>query len=207
MPRSPSTSPLAPTSAEDRQETTALSPPSAPETGGCGSDSGLPFPTPHFLKILRPLVEAYQAFLQVSDRHIASLGLTRGQFDVIITLGRTEGLRCTDIAQETLVTKGTLTGVLTRLEKKKLIQRTQNPHDRRGQIIRLTPAGEDLYEKIFPRHVLHLEQYFNKSLTPGEMDMLRPLLLRMRDCFRGTRCQNAPSPSPAPPSEKPPRQG
>ncbi len=148
------------------------------------SGSGLPFPDPHFLRILRPLVEAYQAFLQVSDRHIASLGLTRGQFDVIVTLGRTEGLRCTDIAQETLVTKGTLTGVLTRLEKKKLILRTQNPIDRRGQIIRLTSAGEDLYEKVFPRHIRHLEQYFDRSLTPEEMDMLRPLLLRMRDSFR-----------------------
>ncbi|MGC8500141.1 MAG: MarR family winged helix-turn-helix transcriptional regulator [Leptospirillia bacterium] len=154
--------------------------------GGCPSQSpsGLPFPDPHFLKILRPLVEAYQAFLQVSDRNIASMGLTRGQFDVIVTLGRTEGLRCTDIAQETLVTKGTLTGVLTRLEKKKLVTRTQNPQDKRGQIIRLTPAGDALYEKVFPRHIRHLEGYFERSLAPEEMDMIRPLLLRMRDTFR-----------------------
>ena len=179
---------------------------SSPEEKGCGSDSGLPFPSPHFLKILRPLVEAYQAFLQVSDRHIASLGLTRGQFDVIVTLARTQGLRCTDIATETLVTKGTLTGVLTRLEKKKLIHRTQNIHDRRGQIIRLTPAGEELYDRIFPRHIRHLEQYFNKSLTPGEMDMLRPLLLRMRDVFRAPLSDSPPPPSP-PTSGKPFREG
>ncbi|MGC8529974.1 MAG: MarR family winged helix-turn-helix transcriptional regulator [Leptospirillia bacterium] len=205
MPRSPSTSPPPPTKGSERQERTTLSRPSVQEPGesGCGE---LPFPAPHFLKILRPLVEAYQAFLQVSDRHIASMGLTRGQFDVIVTLGRTEGLRCTDIATETLVTKGTLTGVLTRLEKKKLIQRAQNPHDRRGQIIRLTPSGEDLYKKILPRHIGHLEQYFNKSLTPAEMDMLRPLLLRMRDSFRTPLRPLLPSSS-ATSSGNPPRQG
>ena len=174
MPHSPSTS-------KPADKTMANQ---APAKDRSDSKSGLPFPDPHFLQILRPLVEAYQAFLQVSDRHIASLGLTRGQFDVIVTLGETEGLRCTDIANETLVTKGTLTGVLTRLEKKNLVLRTKNPLDRRGQIIRLTPEGEALYEKVFPRHIRHLEQYFNKSLTPGEMDMLRPLLLRMRDSFR-----------------------
>ena len=200
MPRSPSTSPPSPPS----QDPSFRSAP--PQEKGCGSDSGLPFPAPHFLKILRPLVEAYQAFLQVSDRHIASMGLTRGQFDVIVTLARTQGLRCTDIATETLVTKGTLTGVLTRLEKKKLIHRTKNLHDKRGQIIRLTPAGEELYDRVFPRHVRHLEQYFNKSLTPGEMDMLRPLLLRMRDTFRAPLGDSPPSPF-EPKPERPIRKG
>jgi len=202
MPRSSSTSPSG--SASGKKE--PLSGAFAPEEKGCGSDSGLPFPAPHFLKILRPLVEAYQAFLQVSDRHIASMGLTRGQFDVIVTLARTQGLRCTDIATETLVTKGTLTGVLTRLEKKKLIHRTKNLHDKRGQIIRLTPAGEELYDRVFPRHVRHLEQYFNKSLTPGEMDMLRPLLLRMRDTFRAPLGDSPPSPF-EPKPERPIRKG
>ncbi len=140
--------------------------------------------SPHFLIMLRPLVEAYQAFLQVSDRHIGTMGLTRGQFDVIVTLGRSNGLRCTDLARETLVTKGTLTGVLTRLEKKKLIVRTQNPNDRRGQIIRLTPAGERLFEEVFPRHIRYLEIFFDRALTKEDMDVIRPLLLKIRDGFR-----------------------
>ncbi len=148
-----------------------------------------PLPSPHFLKILRPLVEAYQAFLQVSDRHISTMGLTRGQFDVIVTLGRTSGLRCTDLARETLVTKGTLTGVLTRLERKKLISRTRNPNDRRGQIIRLTREGELLFEMVIPKHITNLESYFNRALTDDEMDLLRPLLLKVNEEFRSMRAR------------------
>jgi len=37
-----------------------------------------------YLSLLRPLVEAYLAFYRVGNRHIQSLGLTPGQFDVIL---------------------------------------------------------------------------------------------------------------------------
>lgn len=154
-----------------------------------------PLPSPYFLQILRPLVETYQAVLQVSDRNIARMGLTRGQFDVIVTLGRTNGLRCTDLARETLVTKGTLTGVLTRLEKKKLVTRCQNPADGRGQIIRLTPEGDRLFESVFPHHLSYLEEYFDRALTKHDIDTLRPLLLKIYQSFKKTGESGTASPA------------
>ena len=45
-----------------------------------------------YLKVLRPLVETYQAIFQVGDRHIRSMGLTPPQFDVIAELGGTKGM-------------------------------------------------------------------------------------------------------------------
>src|SRR6188768_1390279 len=39
-----------------------------------------------YLKVLRPLVEAYLAFALIDNRHIKSLRLTPSQFDVIATL-------------------------------------------------------------------------------------------------------------------------
>ena len=68
-----------------------------------------------YLKVLRPLVEAYLAFELMASRHIKSLRLTPSQFDVIATLGDTDGLTCSELSAHTLVTKGTLTGVLDRL--------------------------------------------------------------------------------------------
>jgi MarR family 2-MHQ and catechol resistance regulon transcriptional repressor len=76
-----------------------------------------------YLKALRPLVEAYLAFWRVDSRHIRTLRLTPSQFDVIVTLGDTTGLTCSQLSSQTLVTKGTLTGVLDRLAKKGLIRR------------------------------------------------------------------------------------
>ena len=76
-----------------------------------------------YLKLIRPLVETYLAFWRVDIRHIKSLRLTPSQFDVIATLGDTEGMTCSELSAHTLVTKGTLTGVLDRLVSKGLIRR------------------------------------------------------------------------------------
>ena len=50
---------------------------------------------PH-LKLVRPLVEAYQAFWLADSRHIRSMRLTTSQFDVIVTLGDTDGMTCSE---------------------------------------------------------------------------------------------------------------
>ncbi len=47
-----------------------------------------------YLKVLRPMVEAYLAFSRADSRHIRTMRLTASQFDVIATLGDTEGLTC-----------------------------------------------------------------------------------------------------------------
>lgn len=137
-----------------------------------------------FRMLLRPLAEAYLSFIRESDRNAEKMGLTGGQFDVIATLGDTDGMCCRDLSEKTLVTKGTLTGVLDRLEKKGLISGSVSPSDRRIRIIRLTEKGDMLFRKVFPEQLLHLRPFFQKALTVGEMSMLRELLLKLRDSFR-----------------------
>ncbi|GMV51362.1 MAG: hypothetical protein NBKEAIPA_02008 [Nitrospirae bacterium] len=137
---------------------------------------------PH-LKVLRPLVETYLAFWRMDSRHIRSLRLTPSQFDVIATLGDTSGLTCAELSTATLVTKGTLTGVLDRLEEKGLIRRTPVESDRRSTRICLTAKGEELFRKIFAAHTAFLRPYFERALTAAEADQLRLLLLRLRQSF------------------------
>jgi len=139
-----------------------------------------------YLKVLRPLVEAYLAFARQDARHIAALSLTPSQFDVIATLGDSRGMTCSELSEATLVTKGTLTGVLDRLEAKSLIQRDAVTGDRRRINIRLTDKGQALFEKIFPSHAAFLRPYFEQALTQKEADHLRTLLLRLRDSFQKT---------------------
>jgi len=137
-----------------------------------------------FLKVLRPLVEAYLAFWREDGRHIRSMRLTPSQFDVIATLGDTQGLTCSELSDRTLVTKGTLTGVLDRLETKGLIQRNAVAEDRRCIKIRLTARGEALFRKTFAAHAAFLRPYFERALSPQEADQLRRLLWRIRDSFQ-----------------------
>ncbi len=137
-----------------------------------------------YLKVLRPMVEAYLAFSRVDNRHIRSMRLTPSQFDVIATVGDTEGLTCSELSEATLVTKGTLTGVLDRLEAKDLIRRDTVAEDRRCTKIRLTGKGEALFRKTFAAHAAFLRPYFERALTQKEADQARTLLEQIRDSFQ-----------------------
>lgn len=137
-----------------------------------------------YLKVLRPLVEAYLAFWRVDSRHIKSLKLTPSQFDVIVTLGDTDGMTCAELSDATLVTKGTLTGVLDRLVAKGLIKRETVSGDRRCTRIKLTEKGEVLFRKVFAAHIAHIRPFFERALNQKEVEQVRTLLLRIRDSFR-----------------------
>ena len=140
-----------------------------------------------YLSLLRPLVEAYLAFYRVGNRHIQSLGLTPGQFDVIAELEGTKGLTCTQLSKRTLTTKGTLTGVLDRLEDQELIQRGPVGGDRRATKIQLTPKGSDLFKKVFPAHAEYLRPFFAQALKASEVQVAKRLLRCVRDSFNGVK--------------------
>ena len=137
-----------------------------------------------YLKVLRPLVEAYLAFELTASRHIKSLRLTPSQFDVIATLGDTDGLTCSELSAHTLVTKGTLTGVLDRLAAKGLIRRGSVKRDRRCVKIQLTEKGDTMFRDTFAAHIAFIRPFFERALNQKDVDVARTLLLRLRDSFR-----------------------
>ena len=115
-----------------------------------------------FLPLLRELVRSYQAFERYSSAHVHSLGLTAPQFDIVATLGNTPGMKAKELGERTLITKGTLTGVVDRLERKGLVRRLPAPDDGRCQIVQLTAAGQALFDTIFPAHLAHLQRAFGR---------------------------------------------
>lgn len=137
-----------------------------------------------YLKLVRPLVEAYLAFGRADSRHIRSLRLTPSQFDVIATLGDTAGMTCAELSARTLVTKGTLTGVLDRLSVKGLIRRAAVKSDRRYTKICLTPKGEAVFRKVYGAHIAFLRPFFERAGSQKEVDQAVAFLGRLRDSFQ-----------------------
>src|SRR5579875_387520 len=111
------------------------------------------------MDVVRALAEAYFAFMRASEQHIRMLGLTAPQFDVIATLGNTEGMSCKELASRTLVTKGTLTGVLYRFDRRVLISRDIHPSDLLLIHARPTEKGQPVFAKVFPAHMAFLKPY------------------------------------------------
>ena len=138
--------------------------------------------TTPFLPTLRELANAYQAFEAYSAAHIRTLDLTPAQFDIIATLGNTPGMPFKELGEKTLITKGTLTGVVDRLTAKKLVQRVASTSDGRSQIVQLTPQGVALFERIFPDHLAHLQRAF-VELSAEELANLETSLKHLRNAL------------------------
>jgi MarR family transcriptional regulator, 2-MHQ and catechol-resistance regulon repressor len=120
-----------------------------------------------YLRSIRLLAECYHTFEHISSTNIRTLDLTPPQFDIIATLGNTEGMSFKELGEKTLITKGTLTGVVDRLEAKGLVCRSSHAEDRRSTIVRLTEKGEKEFQRVFPPHIKVCKQPF---LQYGEED-------------------------------------
>lgn len=136
----------------------------------------------HFMPVVRSLITAAQSFERCSSRHIRELGLTPAQFDIVATLGNTDGMSCKELGEKTLITKGTMTGVLDRLVEKGLLTRHDSARDGRSWITKLTPKGEALFDEVFPAHARFLGQFF-ANFTEAELIGMRQQLDRLRAAF------------------------
>nr|WP_314863904.1 MarR family transcriptional regulator [uncultured Undibacterium sp.] len=131
-----------------------------------------------YLRSIRLLSECMQAFEKTSSKRVRSLGFTDSQFDIIATLGNTPGMTCKELGEKTLITKGTLTGVLDRLEQKGLIQRERG-EDRRQLFVKLTVEGEQQFATAFPTVVKQGRAVFSEY-QDEDFDALETQLLKLK---------------------------
>lgn len=136
-----------------------------------------------FRSTLRELVRCYQAFEGYASGHIQKQGLTISQFDILVTLGNGQGMTPKELVEKTLITKGTLTGVVDRLLIKGLVKRTPSAIDGRSQIITLTPKGQKLFERVFPEHLDYMGQAF-AHLQMTEIRHIGEVLGHLRHAFQ-----------------------
>ena len=133
---------------------------------------------------MQELAAAYQAFSLYDAEGLRKSGsdLTPSQARVIFTVGGTDGMTCKAIGDVTLITNGTLTGVVDRLEEKGLVERWSVEGDVRKTIVALTRRGERIYQREFPKHVEFLKAKFD-GLGAGDRKKATQLLEKIRKLF------------------------
>jgi DNA-binding MarR family transcriptional regulator len=133
-----------------------------------------------FLKSIRLLAECMQGYERLSGEYVRRSGLTHAQFDIIATLGNTPGMSYKDLGDKTLITKGTLTGVIERLEQKGLVERQRNDCDKRSFFVRLTPEGERTFCTVFPEVISQSGKVF-KDYTEEDFAKLEKTLSELKN--------------------------
>jgi DNA-binding MarR family transcriptional regulator len=117
-------------------------------------------------------------FDQSTDTLMAEHGLSRSSWDVLASLRRVGPpyeLSPTELYQALMRSSGAMTNRLHRLEEAGLIERRPDPGDGRGRLVRLTPRGRQLVDKVAPSH-LENEGRLLRGLSEAERRGLAKLL-------------------------------
>lgn len=150
-----------------------------------------------YLKSVRLLAQCMQGFERISGDWARRAGLTHAQFDIVATLGNTDGMSYKELGERTLITKGTLTGVIERLEQKGLVVRERNCGDKRSYFVRLTAAGDAVFADVFPQVIANGRALF-AAYSDADFDALEAPLAHLRGLFDtdGALAQDDVIPSP-----------
>jgi DNA-binding MarR family transcriptional regulator len=130
----------------------------------------------------RPTVEeAYQvwkAVLRVQARMLAELDRRTAEADVLppqwldvllkLSQAPDERLRMSDLAEMTLLSRGGITRLVTRIEADGLLRREACADDGRGAFAVLTPAGSDALRRAGPVYRQVLIDRFASHLTAAQ---------------------------------------
>ncbi|MDZ5783348.1 MarR family winged helix-turn-helix transcriptional regulator [Marinococcus luteus] len=113
------------------------------------------------LKSLVVLSRANHAVEEKIREDIRAHGLNPTEFAVLELLYHKGEQAIQRIGEKILLSSGSMTYVIDKLEKKKYLFRTRCPQDRRIINVRITEEGSALMDEIFPRHQAAIQEMFS----------------------------------------------
>lgn len=125
------------------------------------------------------LWKAARAVESYAERSITDLEMCGSDFAVLEALLHKGPLPINEIGKKVLLTSGSITVAVDRLEMKGLVERRAHGTDRRAKIVHLTAAGRKLITRIYGEHAGDMERLAAESLTKAERKTLIGLLKKI----------------------------
>ena len=110
-----------------------------------------------FIKLMR----ATETITYSLNKHLSKKNLTTSQFGVLEALLHLGPLNQKTLGNKLLKSGGNMTLVIDNLQKEGLVERHQNPEDRRATLVNLTSKGEKLISEVFPNHMAQIVKQFS----------------------------------------------
>jgi DNA-binding MarR family transcriptional regulator len=118
---------------------------------------------------------------QVRSRLRSQFDTTLPRFDLMAQLERhREGLKMNELSRLLMVTGGNVTAIVDQLEKEGLVERLDEPDDRRAFRIRLTKSGERTFIDMARAHEEWVVDLL-AGLSRRDQDELLRLLARVKE--------------------------
>ena len=130
----------------------------------------------HVFLVLWKAASAVQSYAEVS---ISELEMCGSDFAVLEALLHKGPLPVNEIGKKVLLTSGSITVAVDRLEMKGLAKRRAHGTDRRAKLVHLTSVGKKLITRIYADHATDMERLASASLTMPERKTLIRLLKKI----------------------------
>ncbi|GFR37106.1 MarR family transcriptional regulator [Insulibacter thermoxylanivorax] len=130
------------------------------------------------LKLFVVLSKASKVIMEGAVRDMKKYGVSPTEFTLMELLYHKGDFPLQQIGNKILMTSGSITYNIDKLENKGLIRRIPSEEDRRVIYARLTEEGRKLIERIFPLHSQAIHQLLS-GLTDEEKETLIPLLKKL----------------------------
>ncbi|HEY0098703.1 MAG TPA: MarR family transcriptional regulator [Pyrinomonadaceae bacterium] len=124
------------------------------------------------------LWKAAQAVEAYAKKSIDGSGLCGSDFAVLEALLHKGELPVNEIGRKVLLTSGSITVAIDRLEAKGLVERRASADDRRARIVHLTREGRKLITRAYAGHAADMERLAS-GLSAGERETLIGLLKKI----------------------------
>ena len=130
----------------------------------------------HVFLVLWKAERAVEAY---AEKSILELEMCGSDFAVLEALLHKGPLPVNEIGKKVLLTSGSITVAVDRLETKGLVERRAYGTDRRARIVHLTKEGKKLITRVYADHAGDMERLVAASLTRSERQTLIRLLKKI----------------------------
>jgi MarR family 2-MHQ and catechol resistance regulon transcriptional repressor len=130
------------------------------------------------LKLFVVLSKAYKVIMDRAVKDMKRNGLSAAEFSVLELLYHKGRMPLQPIGDKILVTSGSITYTVDKLEQKCYLKRVECADDRRVTYAEITEAGKDLFDRIFPPHA-ELVESLMEGLTPDEKQQAIMLIKKL----------------------------
>ena len=117
----------------------------------------------------------------IRSRLRTTFGITLPRFDLMAQLERhADGLKMSELSRLLMVTGGNVTTIVDQIEKEGLVERLDEPSDRRAFRIRLTKSGERTFAEMARAHEEWVIELLS-GLSRRDQDELLRLLAKAKE--------------------------
>ncbi len=136
------------------------------------------YPMKNAPRIRLVLWKAAKAVEKADKASIEGTGLQLSEFAIMEVLLHKGPLPINTVGQKVLLTSGSMTAAVNRLERKGFVRRERDPADGRFFLVHLTDSGRRVIEAAYEKHERNLER-IAEALTSEERDELVRLLKKI----------------------------